>query len=58
MQGMGLGEDAADLMGVWSSLSAVLLMLVVVALSLYLSLGIHKEAVVATLRCAARRRRF
>jgi len=37
-------------MGVWSSLSAVLLMLVVVLLSLYLSLGIHKAAIVATIR--------
>jgi ABC-type iron transport system FetAB permease component len=36
----------------WSALSAVLLMLVVVLLSLYLSLGIHKDAVVATVRYA------
>jgi len=50
MQAMGLGEVAADFMGLWSALSAVLLMLVVVLLSLYLSLGIHRDAVIATIR--------
>lgn len=53
MQAMGLGEVAADFMGLWSALSAVLLMLVVVLLSLYLSLGIHRDAVIATIRYAA-----
>lgn len=37
-------------MGLWSSISAILLMLVVVMLSIYLSLAIHTEAVVATVR--------
>jgi hypothetical protein len=39
-----------DFMGVWSSISAILLMLVVVLLSFFLSLGIHKAAIVATVR--------
>ena len=51
MLATSLREAAAEFMGLWSALSAVLLMLVVVMLSLYLSLGIHKEAFVATLRC-------
>ena len=51
MLAMRLGDIATGFMGLWSALSAVLLMLVVVLLSLYLSLGIHKEALVATFRC-------
>lgn len=42
-----------DFMGVWSSISAILLMLVVVLLSFFLSLGIHKAAIVATVRGVA-----
>ena len=51
MLAMRLGDLATEFMGLWSALSAILLMLVVVLLSLYLSLGIHKETIVATFRC-------